>query len=86
MIAAGRKLAGLDLDGLARAAEVSPSTISNVEGGKKRARPENLAAIQRALLMNGVTLMNDNLNGRILLSITYKLPDPIDIFAIAKDE
>jgi transcriptional regulator with XRE-family HTH domain len=88
MIGAGRMLAGLDQVGLARAAGVSPSTISNVERGKNKnkARRENLEAIQRALLRKGVTLINDNYNGRILLSITYKVPGPIDIFSFVVDD
>jgi transcriptional regulator with XRE-family HTH domain len=85
MISAGRMLAGLDQEGLASAAEVSASTISNVERGKNKARPENLEAIQRALLRNGVTLINDYYNGRILLSITYKVQGPIDIFSFVDD-
>ena len=69
-----------------RAAEVSPSTISNVERGKNKARRENLEAIQKALLRNGVTLINDNYNGRILLSISYKVPGPIDVMSFVDPE
>ena len=76
MIAAGRMLAGLDQRGLAHASEVSASTISNIETGKTKARHDHhWIAIQKALLKNGVTLTNDTDNGRILLAITYKLPE-----------
>jgi len=81
MIAAGRMLAGLDQRGLAHASEVSASTISNIETGKTKARHEHLTAIQKALRTNGVTLTDDTDNGRILLAITYKLPEPIDLNA-----
>ena len=83
MISAGRMLAGLDQEGLASAAEVSASTISNIETGKTKARHDHhRIAIQKALLKNGVTLTNDTDNGRILLAITYKLtelPEPINL-------
>jgi transcriptional regulator with XRE-family HTH domain len=89
MIGAGRMLAGLDQRGLAHNSEVSASTISNIETGKTtgktKARRENLEEIEKALLRSGVTLINDNLNGRILLSITYKVPGPIDIMSFVRD-
>lgn len=75
MIAAGRILAGLDQRGLAHASEVPASTISDIENGIP-ARRDDLIAIQKALRMNGVTLINDTNNGYIILAITYKLSEP----------
>ena len=77
MIAAARMLAGLNQEGLAHLSSVTSSTISNIESGKHEARPETMIAIQKALRMKGVTLINEN--GLILLAITYQKPSVDDL-------
>jgi predicted transcriptional regulator len=60
--------------GLAREAEVSPSTISNVEGGRD-AREETTRAIRKALRKSGITIHIDKLNGLAIAAIRFDEPE-----------
>lgn len=77
MVAAGRMLAGLDQAGLAEAAGVSPSTISNVERGSD-ARDETIRAIRKALRRSGVTIAIDRQNGLALTAMRFDEPENDD--------
>jgi transcriptional regulator with XRE-family HTH domain len=77
MVAAGRMLAGLDQAGLAEAAGVSPSTISNVERGSD-ARDETIGAIRKALRRSGVTIAIDRQNGLALTAMRFDEPENDD--------
>lgn len=63
VIAAGRMLAGLDQAGLAVAAGLSPSTVSNVERGELNVRESTLDAIKQALTRMGVDLTQNGQTG-----------------------
>jgi transcriptional regulator with XRE-family HTH domain len=77
MVAAGRMLAGLDQAGLAEAAGVSASTISNVERGSD-ARDETIRAIRKALRRSGVTIAIDRQNGLALTAMRFDEPENDD--------
>lgn len=76
-MAAGRMLAGLDQAGLAEAAGVSASTISNVERGSD-ARDETIRAIRKALRRSGVTIAIDRQNGLALTAMRFDEPENDD--------
>jgi len=56
---AARILTGLDQTGLAAIAGVSPSTVSNIEQGKK-STPDSIKAVRRALRGKGVNCLFGN--------------------------
>lgn len=71
VIAAGRMLAGLDQAGLAAAAGLSASTVSNVERGQVNVRDETLDAITRALRRMGVDLTQNSQTGLHAAGTSY---------------
>lgn len=77
MVAAGRALAGLDQAGLAKAAGVSASTISNVERGSD-AREETLRSIRKALRRSGISISIDRQNGLAHAAIRFDEPESDD--------
>lgn len=77
MIAAGRKLAGLDQAQLATAAGLSPATVSNVERGQE-ARSETLRALRKALRDSGVALMWDSRNCLVSVTAAFEERDSFE--------
>lgn len=77
VVAAGRMLAGLDQAGLADAAKLSASTISNVEHGSD-AREDTIRAIRKALRRSGVTFTIDRQNGIAIAAIRFDEPESDD--------
>ena len=71
VIAAGRMLAGLDQAGLAAAAGLSASTISNVERGRLNVRDETLDAIKQALMRSGVDVTQNSRTGLHAVGTSY---------------
>ena len=71
VIAAGRMLAGLDQAGLAAAAGLSPSTVSNVERGRLNVRDETLDAIKHALHRMGVDITQNSRTGLHAAGTSY---------------
>ena len=71
VIAAGRMLAGLDQAGLAAAAGLSASTVSNVERGRLNVRDETLDAIKQALMRVGVDVTQNSRTGLHAVGTSY---------------
>ena len=71
VIAAGRMLAGLDQSQLAAAANLSPSTISKIELGRRNVRGETLRAVREALERLGVDLTQNRRTGHHAADTSY---------------
>jgi transcriptional regulator with XRE-family HTH domain len=72
--AAARMLAGLDQAQLAKKADISASTVSNLERGNE-AREETIASIRKALRRSGVKVTIDAQFGLISVDAIYTNPE-----------
>ena len=70
-VAAGRMLAGVDQEQLAVEAGLSASTVSKIELGRRKVRPETLHAVIQALDRLGIDVIQNSRTGHHGAATSY---------------
>ncbi|MBE7212638.1 MAG: helix-turn-helix transcriptional regulator [Gluconacetobacter diazotrophicus] len=71
VVAAARALAGLDQEGLAAAAGLSPSSVSKIELGRRGVRPDTFAKVLGALDRLGIDLARNDRTGHHAVGTSF---------------